>query len=145
MPDLAAISHELLMEGDEWDGKVQCNKMHLKDKYLILFLFSCHSLLPLKCRVSMNLTRASLLWAIGTGKTIDLPHMMFLSLCAAYTTSDLRGSMPFIGFLMELFWRSRVRIPLDLIRNEPEGAIDRSSLSRFGGSKEEAEIGGYGA
>ncbi|GFZ05177.1 hypothetical protein Acr_17g0007490 [Actinidia rufa] len=39
--DVAAISHELLLEGDEWDEETQCNKIRLKDKYLILFLFSC--------------------------------------------------------------------------------------------------------
>ncbi|GFS41533.1 hypothetical protein Acr_00g0074960 [Actinidia rufa] len=104
MPDLVAISHELLMEGDEWDGERT---------------------------VSMNLTRASLLWAIGMGKTINLPCMMFLSLCAAHTALDLRGSVPFTRFLTKLFRSSGVRIPLDLIRNELERAIDRSLLSRY--------------
>ncbi|GFS34035.1 hypothetical protein Acr_00g0031890 [Actinidia rufa] len=84
--------------------------------------------------------RASLLWAIGTGKTIDLPRMMFLSLCAAHTASDLRGSVPFTGFLTELFRRSGVRIPLDLIRNEPEGAIDRSSLSQYEGQRKKRRL-----
>ena len=64
MPDLATVSHELLLEGDEWDGEVQCSKTHLKDRYLILFLFSYHSLLPLKRTVAMSVTRASLLWEI---------------------------------------------------------------------------------
>ena len=91
MPDLAVILQELLLEGDRWDGEVQCNKTCLKDNYLILFLFSCHSFLPLKCTVSMNTARARLLWAIGMGKTIDLPCMMFLSLCAAHKASDKRG------------------------------------------------------
>ncbi|GFZ06714.1 hypothetical protein Acr_18g0008840 [Actinidia rufa] len=113
MPDLVAISHELLMEGDEWDGE---------------------------CTVSMNLTRASLLWAIGTGKIIDFPNMMFLSLCATHTASDLWGSIPFMGFLTELFRRSGVCIPLDLIRNEPEGAIDRSSLSRSEGQTKKRRL-----
>ena len=108
---------------------MQCNKTHLKDKYLILFLFSCHSLLPLKHTVSMNVARARLLWAIGTGKTIDLPRIMFLSLCATYKASDKWGSVPFTGFLTELFKRSGVHIPLDFIRIEPEGLIDRASLS----------------
>ncbi|GFY90890.1 hypothetical protein Acr_07g0010860 [Actinidia rufa] len=88
MPDLAVVSQELLLEGDEWDGEVQCNKTRLKDKYLILFLFSCHSLLPLKRTVSMNVARGRLLWAIGTGKTIDLPRTMFLSLFSTYKASD---------------------------------------------------------
>ena len=80
------------MEGDEWDSEVQCNKTRLKDKYLILFLFSCHSFLPLKRTVSMNTARARLLWAIGTGKSIDLPRVMFLSLCATHKSADKRGS-----------------------------------------------------
>ena len=50
MPDTAAFSQELLLERDDWDGEIQCNKIRLKDKYLILFLFSCHTLLPLKRR-----------------------------------------------------------------------------------------------
>ncbi|GFZ19874.1 hypothetical protein Acr_28g0005790 [Actinidia rufa] len=140
MPDLAVVSQELLLEGDEWDGEVQCNKTRLKDKYLILFLFLCHSLLPLKCTVSMNVVRARLLWAIGTGKTIDLPRIMFLSLCATYKALDKRGSVPFTGFLIELFKRSRVHIPLDFIRIELEGPIDRASLSRSEGRRKKRKL-----
>ncbi|GFZ19876.1 hypothetical protein Acr_28g0005810 [Actinidia rufa] len=141
MPDLAVVSQELLLEGDEWDGEVQCNKTRLKDKYLILFLFSCHSLLPLKRTVSMNTARARLLWAIGTGKTIDLPRIMFLSLCSTYKASDKRGSVPFTGFLTELFKRSGVHIPVDFIRIEPEGPIDRASLSRSEGQRKKRKLG----
>ncbi|GFY91138.1 hypothetical protein Acr_07g0013340 [Actinidia rufa] len=113
MPNLAVVSQELLLEGDEWDGEVQCNKTRLKDKYLILFMFSCHSMLPLKRTVSMNVARARLLWAIGTRKTIDLP---------------------------QLFKRSRVHIPLDFIRIEPEGPIDRASLSRSEGQRKKRKL-----
>ncbi|GFY90888.1 hypothetical protein Acr_07g0010840 [Actinidia rufa] len=105
MPNLAVVSQELLLEGDEWDGEVQCNKTRLKDKYLILFMFSCHSLLPLKC-----------------------------------TASDKRGSVPFTGFLTELFKRSRVHIPIDFIRIEPEGPINRASLSRFEGQRKKRKL-----
>ncbi|GFZ03389.1 hypothetical protein Acr_16g0000130 [Actinidia rufa] len=140
MPDLAVVSQEFLLEGDEWDGEVQCNKIHLKDKYLILFLFSCHSLLPLKRTVSMNVARARLLWVIGTGKTIDLPRIMFLSLCATYKALDNRGSVPFTGFLTELFKRSGVHIPLDFIRIEPKGPIDRASLSRSEGQRKKRKL-----
>ncbi|GFS34123.1 hypothetical protein Acr_00g0032380 [Actinidia rufa] len=99
------------IKGDEWDGEVQCNKTRLKDKYLILFLFSCHSLLPLKRTVSMNVARARLLWAIGTGKTIDLPRII-----------------------------SGVHIPLDFITIEPEGPIDRASLSRSEGQRKKRKL-----
>ncbi|GFS36414.1 GDP-L-galactose phosphorylase 1 [Actinidia rufa] len=120
--------------------KIKCNKTRLKDKYLILFLFSCHSLLPLKRTVSMNTARARLLWAIGTGKTIFLPRIMFLSLCSTYKASDKRGSVPFTGFLTELFKRSGVHIPVDFIRIEPEGPIDRASLSRSEGQRKKRKL-----
>ncbi|GFS32708.1 hypothetical protein Acr_00g0024160 [Actinidia rufa] len=140
MPDLAMVSQELLLEGDEWDGKAQCNKTCLKDKYLVLVLFLCHSLLPLNHTMSMNTTMAKLVWAIGMGKTIDLPRMMFLSLCVAYTASDKRGSVHFTGFLTELFKRSGVHIPLDITGIEPKGAIDRSSLSRSEGQSKKRKL-----
>ncbi|GFY82744.1 hypothetical protein Acr_02g0009840 [Actinidia rufa] len=95
MLDLEVVSQELILEGDEWDGEVQCNKIRLKDK-------------------------ARLLWAIGTRKTIDLPCIMFLSLCTTYKASDKRGSVPF---------------PIDFIRIELEGPIDRASLSRSEGEE----------
>ncbi|GFY97534.1 hypothetical protein Acr_12g0000750 [Actinidia rufa] len=109
------ISHELLLEGEEWDGGVQCNKTRLKD-------------------------RASLLWVIGMEKTIDLPCMMFMGLCATHTTLDTRGSVPFTGFLTELSKRNRVHIPIDLIKIKPERPIDRSSLSRFKGQKKKRRL-----
>ncbi|GFS34253.1 hypothetical protein Acr_00g0032940 [Actinidia rufa] len=138
--DVAAVSQELFLDGDDWDGKTQCNKIRFKDKYLVLFLFSCHTLLPLKRTISMNLTRARLLWAIGTGRTIDLPHMMFMTLCVAYAGGDARGSVPYTGFLTELFKRSGVHIPIDFTRVEPEGAIDRSSLSRSKGQRKKRKL-----
>ncbi|GFY91101.1 hypothetical protein Acr_07g0012970 [Actinidia rufa] len=109
MTDLAVVSQELLLEGDEWN-------------------------------VSMNVARARLLWAIGTGKTIDLPRMMFLSLCSTYKASDKRGSVPFTGFLTELFKRNGVHIPLDFTRIEPEGPIDRASLSRSEGQRKKKKL-----
>ncbi|GFS36154.1 hypothetical protein Acr_00g0044390 [Actinidia rufa] len=87
MPDLAVVSQELLLEGDEWDGEVQCNKTRLKDKLR---------------------TRGS--------------------------------SVPFTGFLTELFKRSGVHIPLDFIRIEPEGPIDRASLSRSEGHRKKRKL-----
>ena len=44
------------------------------------------------------------------------------------------------GFLIELFRRSGVRIPLDLIRNELDGAIDRSSLSQSEGQRKKRRL-----
>ncbi|GFS31967.1 hypothetical protein Acr_00g0020160 [Actinidia rufa] len=95
--------------------------------------------------MSMNTARARLLWVISTGKFIDLPHIMFLSLCATHKSADKRGSMPFTGFLTELFKRSGVHIPLDFTRIKPKGAIDRSSLSRSEGQmkKRKLEVGAY--
>ena len=120
MPDLSTISYELLLGDDIWDGEVQCNKTRLKDRYLMLFLFSCHSLLPLKRTVAMGVARANLLWAIGTGKSIDLPRMMYMALFAVYGSSDPRGSVPFARFLIELLKTYDVPIPTYLTRTEPE-------------------------
>ncbi|GFZ16781.1 hypothetical protein Acr_26g0000510 [Actinidia rufa] len=113
MPDLAVVSQELLLEGDEWNSERT---------------------------VSMNTTRARLLWAIGTGKSIDLPCIMFLSLCVTHKFADKRGSVPFTGFLTELFKRSGVHIPLDFSRIEPECVIDRSSLSRSAGQRKKRKL-----
>ncbi|GFZ15236.1 hypothetical protein Acr_24g0014260 [Actinidia rufa] len=66
--------------------------------------------------------------------------MMFMSLCTAHTASDTRGSMPFTGFLTDLFKRSGVHIPVDLIRIEPERPIDRSSLSRSEGQRKKMRL-----
>ncbi|GFZ15629.1 hypothetical protein Acr_25g0000380 [Actinidia rufa] len=76
MPDLAVVSQELLLEGDEWAGEA----------------------------------------------------------------SDKRGSVPFTGFLTELFKRSGVHIPLDFTRIEPEGPIDRASLSRSEGQRKKRKL-----
>ncbi|GFS31969.1 hypothetical protein Acr_00g0020170 [Actinidia rufa] len=54
--------------------------------------------------------------------------------------SDKRGSVPFTGFLTELFKRSGVHIPLDFIRIEPEGPIDRASLSRSEGQRKKRKL-----
>ncbi|GFS42198.1 hypothetical protein Acr_00g0078460 [Actinidia rufa] len=52
----------------------------------------------------------------------------------------IRGSVPFTGFLTELFKRSGVHIPLDFIRIEPEGPIDRASLSRSEGQRKKRKL-----
>ena len=62
-PDLGAPSTQTLCEvllnpGETWSGEGQCDKLKLHPKYLFLFLFSCHSIMPLKRRVSMSLHRA---------------------------------------------------------------------------------------
>ncbi|GFS30431.1 hypothetical protein Acr_00g0011880 [Actinidia rufa] len=88
----------------------------------------------------MNTTRARLLWAIGMGKTIDLPRMMFISLCAAHIATDARGPVPFTGFLTNLFNRSKVHISVDITKIELEGAIDRSSLSRSKGQRKKRKL-----
>ncbi|GFY90981.1 hypothetical protein Acr_27g0000470 [Actinidia rufa] len=74
------------------------------------------------------------------GKTIDLPRMMFMSLCVAQTVSGTRGFMPFTGFLTELFKRSGVHIPVNLIRIDPKRPIDRSSLSRSEGQRKKRRL-----
>ncbi|GFS33138.1 hypothetical protein Acr_00g0026560 [Actinidia rufa] len=88
----------------------------------------------------MNLTRARLLWAIGIGKTINLPRMMFMTLCTTYAGGDVRGSVPYTGFLTEMFKRNGVHIRIGFTRVEPEGAIDRSSLSRSEGQRKKRKL-----
>ncbi|GFS29525.1 hypothetical protein Acr_00g0007090 [Actinidia rufa] len=79
-------------------------------------------------------------WAIGIEKSIDLPRMMFLSLCAAYNSSDLRGLVPFTGFLTELFKRHGVHILVDLTRTEPKKPIDKYSLTRSEGQQKKRRV-----
>ncbi|GFY91470.1 hypothetical protein Acr_07g0016660 [Actinidia rufa] len=78
--------------------------------------------------------------AIGTGKTNDLPRMMFMALCAAYDSYDPRGSVPFIGLLMELFKKHGISILVNLTRTEPEKPIDRYSLTRSEGQRKKRKL-----
>ena len=48
--------------------------------------------------------------------------------------------MPYTGFFTELFKRSGVHIPLGFTRVEPEGAIDRSSMSRSEGQRKKRKL-----
>ncbi|GFS46194.1 hypothetical protein Acr_00g0100720 [Actinidia rufa] len=66
--------------------------------------------------------------------------MMFMTLCAAYAGGDARGSVPYTGFLTNLFKRSGVHIPLGFTRVEPEGVIDRSSVSRSEGKRKKRKL-----
>ncbi|GFY90914.1 hypothetical protein Acr_07g0011100 [Actinidia rufa] len=113
MPDLPAIFHELLFGDDNWDGK---------------------------CTVAMSVTRANLLWVVGTRKTINLSRMMVKALCSTYGSSDPRGSVPFTGFLTELFKRHYIHIPIDLIRTETEKPINRYSLTRLEGQRKKRRL-----
>ena len=110
-PHLSVICNELLKKGETWDGEVYFSKQKLNPRYLILFLFSCHSLMPLKRTVAMSLNRAQLLWAIGIGKSIDLPRYMFLQIYHAYTHSNTKGSIPFTCMLTRLIRDSKTKIP----------------------------------
>ncbi|GFY91118.1 hypothetical protein Acr_07g0013140 [Actinidia rufa] len=111
--DLLTVSHELLLEDDTWDRERT---------------------------IAMGVTRANLLWAIGTGKSIDLPHMMYMAQFSTYGSFDPRGSVPFIGFLMELFKRHDVPFPIDLTRTEPKKPIGRYSLTRSEGQRKKKRL-----
>ena len=134
-PPLSIICNELLKRGETWDGEVQCSKQKLTARYLILFLFSCHSLMPLKRTVDMSLARAQLLWAIGTGKSIDLPRYMFMQLYHAYTHPNPKGSIPFTCLLTKLIKESKAKFPRDLITQDQDTPIDDATLSRSEGQK----------
>ena len=135
VPPLTVICKELLKSGETWDGVVHCSKQKLKSRYLILFLFSCYFLMPLKRTVDMSLNRAQLLWAIGTGKSIDLPRYMFLQIYHAYTHTNPKGSIPFTCMLTKLIRDSKAKIPRDLITQDQENPIDCATLSRSEGQK----------
>ncbi|GFS36333.1 hypothetical protein Acr_00g0045420 [Actinidia rufa] len=62
---------------------------------------------------------------------VGMPHL---------AAADKRGSMPFTGFLIELFKRNGVHIPLKITRTKPKGAIDRSSLSRSEGQSKKRRL-----
>ncbi|GFY95309.1 hypothetical protein Acr_10g0006940 [Actinidia rufa] len=110
--------------------------------WISLTMFKAESILTLcqefmvniKCKsaTERGKERARLLWAIGTGKIIDLPRMMFMSLCATH--------MACTRFLIELFTRSGVHISVDLIKIEPQRPIDRSSLSRSDGQRKKRRL-----
>ncbi|GFY91301.1 hypothetical protein Acr_07g0014970 [Actinidia rufa] len=138
-PLVSVLCEELLEKGETWDGVGQCSKKKLCAKYLILFLFSCHSLMPLKRTVSMSLLRAQLLWAIGTGKSIDLPRYMFMQVYHAYAHPNAQGSIPFTCVLTRLFKESKVKIPQDLVTQAQENPIANNALSRSEVQKERPE------
>ncbi|GFZ09646.1 hypothetical protein Acr_21g0002450 [Actinidia rufa] len=66
--------------------------------------------------------------------------MMFMTLCATYAGGDARGSVPYTSFLTELLKRSGVHIPIGFTRVEPEGAIDRSYVSRSEGQRNKKKL-----
>ncbi|GFZ16815.1 hypothetical protein Acr_26g0000850 [Actinidia rufa] len=138
-PPVPVLCEVLLEKGETWNGVGQCSKQTLCAKYLILFLFSCHSLMPLKRTVSMSLLRAQLLWAIGTGKSIDLPRYMFMQVYHAYAHPNAQGSIPFTCVLTRLFKESKVKIPQDLVTQAQENPIANNTLSCSEGQKERPE------
>ena len=78
--------------------------------------------------------------AIGMGKSIDLPRIMYMALFVVYGSSDPRGSVPFTEFLTELFKRHDVPIPIDFTRIELEKSIDRYSLTQSEGQRKKKRL-----
>ena len=56
-----------------------------------------------------------------------------MALCFAYDSVDIRGFVPFIGFLMALFKKHEISIHIDLIRTKLKKPIDKNSLTRSEG------------
>ena len=83
----------------------------------------------------MSLNRAHLLWAIGMGKSIDLPRYMFMQVYHAYTHPNAQGSIPFTCILTRLLKESKVKIPQDLVTQAQENPIADNTLSRSLGQK----------
>lgn len=135
-PPVSVLCEVLLNADETWNGEGQCSKLKLRPKYLILFIFSCHSIMPLKRTISMSLHRAQLLWAIGTGKSIDLPRFMFMQVYYAFTHPHAQGSIPFTCVLTRLIKESKVKIPRELVTLAQENPIADHTLSRSEGQKE---------
>ncbi|GFY80991.1 nucleosome assembly protein 1;2 [Actinidia rufa] len=74
------------------------------------------------------------------GRPLTYPVPCFYRYAPHIRLRTRGGSVPFTGFLTELFKRSGVHIPLDFIRIEPEGPIDRASLSRSEGQRKKRKL-----
>lgn len=61
------ICNKVLKPGALRPGDTQTKKKFLNERYLPLFIWSCHTLLPLSWLAEISLMRAQLLWAIETG------------------------------------------------------------------------------
>ena len=98
----------------------------------------------------MSLARAQLLWAIGTGKTIDLPLYMFSQFVEESRNPSALGSIPFCCMLTELFSDSGSRIPKEMFRAYQESPIDEVTINKSraqikrkretGGSQQDEEV-----
>ncbi|GFS40703.1 hypothetical protein Acr_00g0069930 [Actinidia rufa] len=149
MLDLAIIFHELLLEGSGSIVNVtRGSRMHtgallLVGSILVLRVFNYFATRTLAVRNSLlgeNQLPGLGCYGRWPGKTNDLPRMMFVSLCATHIASDTRGSVSFTRFLTELFKKSGVHIPVDLIRAKPKRPIDISSLSRSDGQMKKRRL-----
>ena len=83
----------------------------------------------------MSLNRAQLLWAIGIGKSIDLPRYMLLQIYHAYTHPNPKGSILFTCMLTKFIRDSKAKIPQDLITQDQDNPIDYATLSHLEGQK----------
>ena len=70
--DTTVVASEILLPNQTWEKKF-VGKNVVNDRYLPLFLWSTHNLIPIGRTSEMDTQRGKLLWAIGTGKPIDLP------------------------------------------------------------------------
>ena len=70
------------------------------------------------------------MWAIGTGKIIDLPRYMFLQLYEDATNITTRDSIPFVCMLTSLILEAGVDPPSFFTRKSSMSAINMTSIHK---------------
>ena len=121
---------EILKPGAPRPGDIQLKMKFLKERYLPLFLWTCHTILPLARLSDVSLMRAQLLWAIGTGLTIDLPYYMFMDLYTLYTNPTPLSSIPHTCLLTKLIKGAKVKIPGNAVQEKSKGKITLKTISK---------------
>ena len=81
-PSHKEMCAEILAPGESWTAS-QIRVRQIAPRYHPLFLWTCYSIFPLGRTVECSRMRGQLLWAIGTGRSIDLPHFMYMALWSA--------------------------------------------------------------
>lgn len=103
----------------------------LTPRYTALYLFCCSTIFPIVRRSELKRDRARLLWAIGTGRTIDLPLYMYRVFCEDYLHPRAQGAIPFGCILTRLIEEVLPASILGILREQqPKGAIDCSTVRR---------------
>ena len=129
--DFREVSAEICVPGTHWLDRRQMPIRVLTPRYTPLYIFCCSTIFPIVRHSEIKRDRARLLWAIGTGRSIDLPLYMYRVFCEDYLRPRSQGSIPFGCILTRLIEEVLPgRIP-GVLREQPsKGPIDRSTIRR---------------